>query len=135
MASNGAMAGEMRAATLFTSGRWAILATDRGLKVTGAEPVLPTDSVRSEGLVLVMNVGYDGLRAPAGLDRRHGHPADQADEQDDAQVPAPPPGERGPDPVPGDTEDLAHGTEGTFQSSSGGGQEKSAPPGGDRRGG
>ena len=47
----------MRAATRFTSGRRAIMATEPGLKATGAEPVLPTDSVRSEGFVLARKVG------------------------------------------------------------------------------
>jgi hypothetical protein len=51
------MAGEMRAATRLTSGRREIVATDAGLKVTGAEPVLPTDSVKSEGFVLARKVG------------------------------------------------------------------------------
>ena len=51
------IAGEMRAATRFTSGRRSIMATDLGLKETGAELVLNTDSVRSEGFVLARKVG------------------------------------------------------------------------------
>ncbi len=55
-ASTGMIAGEIRAATRFTSGRRAIVATELGPKETGAEPVGQTETVRSEGFVLARNM-------------------------------------------------------------------------------
>lgn len=67
--------------------------------------------------VLVWGVDEQTLRTgvvtrlwPPGLDRRHCDPADQADEHDQAHVPALAPGERRLEPLPDDAEDLAHVT-------------------------
>ena len=45
-----------------------------------------------------------GLGAPGPGDRRHGHAADQPDEEGDGQVAGPAPPERGPESVPDDSQ-------------------------------
>jgi hypothetical protein len=63
------MAGVIRLATRFTSGRRASLVATAGLKVETPELLAATDTVRSEGFVLARKVGYDDwVRRPAAID-------------------------------------------------------------------